>query len=270
MLTLLTSSNVLHGWKWGMVMPENRTAMSRRRLIEGLSGRSIDSFKESPILFDKYKQQARNDFHIISNKKHYSIRDVIEMGKRLYEDKGIDALLIDPFNFFKKEGNAYAYNNEILSELRVFAEEYCAVYIMAHPASDAPRNNIDQYGYLTPPSKYSIQGGADFPYRVDDFFILHRIVNHSDNEVRRTLQFIMEKVKETETGGKVHDKGDYCELIYEERGGFLGYWDTNGDNPMYAAIKSKQGVRAKMKGLSPEEAFGEPDKEEVEEFDQPF
>lgn len=270
MLTLASASNALHGWKWGMVMPENKTAMSRRRLIETMSGRSIDSFKESPILFDKYLQESRDSFHIISNKKHYSIRDVIEMGKRLYEEKGIDALLIDPFNFFKVEGNAYSYNNEILSELRVFAEEYCAVYVMAHPSSNAPRNNIDEYGYLSPPKKYEIQGGADYAYRVDDFFIWHRIVNHTDNEVRRTMQFIMEKVKEVETGGRVHDKDDYTALIYEERGGFLGYWDTNGDNPMYAAIKSRQGIRAQMKGISPAEAFEPPEKEEVEEFDQPF
>lgn len=272
MLTMAAASNVLHDWKWGMVMPENRTAMSRRRLVETLSGRSIESFKDSPILFDKYLQQSRESFHIISNKRHYSIRDVIEMGKRLYEVEGINALLIDPYNFFKVDGNAYSYNNEILSELRVFAEEYCAVYIMAHPSSTSPRTNVDEYGYLMPPSKYSIQGGADFPYRVDDFFIVHRVVNHTDNEVKRTMQFIVEKVKETETGGKRHDKDDYTSLIFEEKGGFLGYWDTNGDNPMYAAIKSRQGVRAQMKGITPAEAFGEPEDSEVEgvDFDAPF
>ena len=189
------------------------------------------------------------------------------MGKRLYEVEGIDALLIDPYNFFKVDGNSYSHNNEILSELRVFAEEYCAVYIMAHPSSSSPRTNIDEYGYLMPPSKYSIQGGADFPYRVDDFFVVHRVVNHTDNEVKRTMQFIVEKVKETETGGKRHDKDDYTSLIFETRDGFLGYWDTNGDNPMYAAIKSRRGIRAQMNTATPEEAFGEV--EEVD-YETPF
>lgn len=266
MLSMAAASHVLHDWKWGMVMPENRTAMSRRRLVETLSGRPIDGFRDSPILFDKYLQESREAFKIISNKKHYSIKDVIEMGKRLYEEYGINALLIDPYNFFKVEGNGYSYNNEILSELRVFAEEYCSVYIMAHPSSNSPRTNLDEFGYLMPPSKYSIQGGADFPYRVDDFFVVHRIVNHTDHEVKRTMQFIMEKVKEVETGGQRHDKDDYTSMVWEERGGFLGYWDTNGDNPMYAAIKRRQGVRAQMKGVSPQEAFGDPE----DEADQPF
>lgn len=259
MLTMAAASNVLHDWKWGMVMPENRTAMSRRRLVETMSGRSIESFKESPLLFEKYLQDTREAFHIISNKKHYSIKDVIEMGKRLYEYKGINSLLIDPYNFFKVEGNAYSHNNEILSELRVFAEKYCAVTIMAHPSSTSPRTNVDEYGYLKPPSKYSIQGGADFPYRVDDFFITHRIVNHTDHEVKRTMQFIVEKIKETETGGMRHDKDDYSELIYEKRDGFTGYWDIHGNNPMYAAIKSRDNVRSQLQGMSPEDAFGEPD-----------
>jgi len=272
MLTIAAAANVLHDWKWGMIMPENRTAMSRRRLVETISGRSIDSFKDSPVLFDKYLQKSRESFYIISNRKHYTIKDVIKMGKRLYEEFGINALLIDPYNFFKVDGNSYSHNNEILSELRVFAEKYCAVYIMAHPSSNSPRTNLDEYGYLKPPSKYSIQGGADFPYRVDDFFVVHRVLNHTDNEVKKTMQFIVEKVKEVETGGKRHNKDDYSELVFETRDGFLGYWDTKGNNPMYAAIKSRQGVRAQMKMITPQEAFGlqEVVKEEVKVYDNPF
>ena len=254
-LSLAMASNVLHDWKWGMIMPENRTAMSRRRLIEIKSGKTIDDFKDSPDLFDRHLKEIREDFKIISNKRHYSILDVIEMGKRLYEYYGINALLIDPYNFFKVDGNGYTHNNEILSQLRVFAEQYCSVYVMAHPASNAPRTNKDSGGFLKAPSRYDIQGGADFPYRVDDFFIMHRIVNHPDKDVRRTLQFIVEKVKEEETGGKRHDAGEWTELVWERRDGFLGYWDENGDNPMYNSMISKLGVRAQSKRISAEEAF---------------
>jgi len=257
MLHMAVASNLLHGWRWGMIMPENRTAMSRRRLIEASSGKMIKQFNTSSALFEDYKIQSRDNFKIISNRKHYSIKDVIDMGKKLYEEFGIDALLIDPYNFFKVTGNGYSFNNEILSELRVFAEKYCSVYIMAHPSSESPRKNIDEYGYLKPPSKYSIQGGADFPYRVDDFFVVHRVVNHTDKEVRKTMQFIMSKVKEVETGGRVHSNDEWSELVWEYRNDFLGYWDINGDNPMYKALMSKMGVRAKMKQQSTtvEEAF---------------
>jgi hypothetical protein len=255
MLNLAVASNTLHDWKWGMIMPENKTAVTRQRTIELKTGKVVKFFKDDPDGFDRHAKHSRENFNIISNKKHYSMDDVIEMGKRLYEVKGINALLIDPFNFFKVEGDAYGHNNKILSQLRVFAESYCSVYVMAHPSSFAPRNSKDEEGYMTAPNKYSIQGGADFPYRVDDFFVNHRIVNHSDVEVRRTMQFIQEKVKEIETGGKVHTNGEYSSLIYESRNGFLGYWGENGDNPMYKAQMSRLGVRAQMKRMTPEEAF---------------
>ena len=50
--------------------------------------------------------------------------------------------------------------------------------------------------------------------------------------------------------------GEWGELCYERRDGFLGYWDSNGDNPIYEAKVSKMGVRAKMSNMTPEEAFG--------------
>ena len=106
MNSLAVASNVLHDWKWGMIMPENRTAMSRRRLIEAHSGRRIESFKNDSATFKKYLEESRENYKIISNKKHYSINDVLEMGKRLYEYYGITALLIDSYNFFKFTGNS--------------------------------------------------------------------------------------------------------------------------------------------------------------------
>jgi len=237
MLSLAAASNLLHDWKWGMVLPENRTAMSRRRLIECMSGKTIDQFQNAPKEYNKYLDKAMNDFHIVANRHHYSLKDAIEMGKKLYEHYGINALLIDPWNFFKSGGkDTYSWNNEILSELRVFAEQYCSVYVMAHPSSESPRKNVDESGYLKAPRSYDIQGGADFPYRVDDFFVFHRILNHPSKEVQRTMQFIVHKVKEVETGGKRHTLGEYTALRWMEKDGFLGYWDEHNNNPMYSSL----------------------------------
>lgn len=234
---LAVATNTLHGLKWGMAVPENKTAVTRRRLMELKTGQEIKKFKENSDNYSKVKKWAFDNFKIVTNQKHYSLKDVIEMGKRMYEHYGIDVMLIDPYNFFKVEGrNGYSWNNDILSQLRVFADKYCSVYVMAHPSSDAPRKKKDAQGYLMPPAAYDIQGGADFPYRVDDFFILHRIKNHEDPEIRRTMQLIMHKVKEDETGGRVHSLGEYTELIYKKNHDFLGYWDNSGNNPMFEAM----------------------------------
>lgn len=236
-LSLAAASNTLHDWKWGMVLPENKTAMSRRRLIECATGQEIKHMNRE--LFVHYRDKCMDDYKIVSNKQHYSLLDVIDMGKRLFDEYGIKALLVDPWNFFKvgEAVNDYKWNNRVLSEFRVFAEKYCSVYIMAHPSSESPRKNKDEKGFLKPPTAYEIQGGADFPYRVDDFFIFHRILNHPSRDVKTTLQFIMHKVKEEETGGARHAMGEYTPLKWGVRDGFLGYWDEAGNNPMYEAFK---------------------------------
>jgi hypothetical protein len=177
------------------------------------------------------------------------------MGKRLFEYYGVNALLVDPYNFFKVAGkDGYSYNNEILSELRVFAENYCSVYMMTHPNSDSPRKSKDADGFLKAPSSYDIQGGADFPYRVDDFFVLHRIKNHPEQDIRNTMQVIVHKVKERETGGKEHPKDRYTALTWMDIDGFSGYFDEAGDNPMLNLIRQKEN-KPDLPFMTPDEAF---------------
>lgn len=242
MTSMMSASAVLHGWKWGMLAPENRNPVNRRRFIETLSGKPIEFFKGDKELHDTFLKYSREKFKIVKNKKHYSVTEAIEIAKRLYEYEGIDAMLIEPWNFFRVDSNnAHMHNNKVLSELRVFVENYCSVYLMGHPYSEATRNNTDKEGYMLPPNRYQLEGGASTSYRVDDFFTVHRVTNHPSDMIRRSLQFIVEKVKEYDTGGKIHDKGDYTALIYEERDGFLGYWDSDGNNPMYKSLSSKLG-----------------------------
>ncbi len=240
MSSFMSSSNILHGFKWGVVAPENKTAKTRQRFVEALSGKPLIYFRDRDEEYRELLSYSRENFKVVANKMHYSIKDVIKKGIKMYEYYGIDALLIDPYNFFSVEGDGYSNDNNILSKLRIFAESYCSVYIMAHPYSGYTRNSIGKDGYLQPPTKYDTQGGSNFAYRVDDVFTTHRYTNHVSEDMRRIMQVIVGKVKEYDTGGKVHDKDDYSELVWETRDGFTGYWDNEGNNPMYKSLISKK------------------------------
>ena len=241
MLNLAMSSYKLHGWSWGMVVPENKTAMTRRRLIEIITGKPISFYKHSPQILDKYKDIVYDNFHIVSNKKYLSIVEALEMGKRLYEDKKIDVLLIDPYNFFRvDDANTYTWDNKILSLLRVFVEKYCSVYVMLHPRSDAGRSLKDKDGYLTPPNQYQVTGGNNFVNRCDDFFCIHRVRNHHDPTEKKTTHFISYKTKEIETGGAVHVLGQSTELRYDTIKGFTGFFDCKGGNPFTEKSEGEQ------------------------------
>ncbi|MCK5017968.1 MAG: bifunctional DNA primase/polymerase [Candidatus Peribacteraceae bacterium] len=244
MSSLMASSSILHGWKWGIVAPENKTPLTRQRSIEVMSGKPITYFKDRDNMYNEYLKYSREKFNIVANKHHYSIVDVLKKGIKMYEYNGIDALLIDPYNFFAVEGDGYSNDNNILSKLRVFSERYCSVYVMAHPYSNFTRDskNKDKEGFLKAPTKYDAQGGSNFAYRVDDVFTMHRIINHPSDEIRKIMQFITGKIKEYHTGGRPHDIGDYSELVWETRDGFTGYWDTDGNNPMYKNLLARRGV----------------------------
>jgi hypothetical protein len=249
MLSMMLACNLLHGWKFGIVAPENKPALNRRRLMEMRTGVPIKELYKHPKEFERFEGEVYNNFFIATNDTHYSLEGALDMGAKMHTQYGVDAILLDPMNFFSRPAG-YDYVNDILSKIRVFTQKYCSVYLMAHPRSETARTNRDAQGYLLPPSPYDVQMGADLSYRADDFFIIHRVKDHPDPEIRTTAQFIMTKVKEFETGGRVHDHDTYTGLRWETRNNFTGYWDDKGRNPMYEYLYGKQS-QAMIKPVEP-------------------
>lgn len=243
--SILAASKVLHGFKWGISSPEALTYTTRRDLIEAESGRGINSFKEDPDVYYEYLKGSREHFHIIKNDNYYTIDDILEKGKILYHIYGIDYLLIDPFSFYLGSGQ-YNDDVEVLSKIRIFCQNYCGVIVVDHPYTGFTRTK-DEHGYIKMPTKYDASGGNTKANKCDDFLSLHRIINHENPLLRRTMQLSVQKVKDKSTGGEPHLEGDYSTLVWEERDGFTGYWDEFGNNPMYTSLTSKQG--AKRSGL---------------------
>ena len=257
--SIMVASNIIHGLKWGISSPESNVTITRRNLIEAEAGKLISQTDKTE--YEKILKNSRSNYHIIKNDKHLSIDDVLKRGRVLFEQYGIDFLLIDPFSFYSGSGN-FSEDTEVLSKIRVFCQNYCSVIVVDHPYTGFTRIAKDESGYIRMPTKYDASGGNSKTNRCDDFMCLHRIINHEDDDVRKTMQISIQKVKDKSTGGKPHIEGDYSSLVYETRKGFTGYWGaSSGDNPMYKDKVSKMGVRARLKSegrlpnMSPEDAF---------------
>lgn len=251
--SIMVATKTLHGFKWGISSPEATVSITRRNLLEAHAGKMIDQMTKEE--YDGIMKDSRSHFYIIANKKHYTIDEILKHGVKLYQKYGIDFLIIDPFSFYSGAGS-YLDDVEILSKIRVFSQNYCSVIVVDHPHTGFTRTAIGSDGYIKIPSKYDASGGNVKANKCDDFICFHRVINHPDPDVRKTMQISVQKVKDKYTGGKPHVDGEWSELVYERRHGFLGYWDSNGDNPMHKAMISKLGVRAKLKTMSAEEAFG--------------
>ena len=250
--SMTVASNVLHGYKWGIHSPEALVHTTRRNLLEAEAGKKVSDMSKAEK--DDLIKSSRSNFYIISNDKHYTITDVLLKGKKLYERYGIDFLILDPFSFYSGSGS-FTEDTDVLSKIRVFCQKYCSVVVVDHPFTQFTRTGKGDDGFLRIPRKYDASGGNSKANRCDDFICFHRVVNHTDSEIRRTMQVLVEKVKDKSTGGEPHQEGDWGELVYESKNGFLGYWDSEGNNPMYKVKSAREGVRETLRLMSPDEVF---------------
>lgn len=250
--SIMVSTNLLHGFKWGISSPEALVSTTRRNLIEARAGKPINKLSKEE--YNNFLKESRTNHIIITTKKHYSIEEVLEKGKILYQKYGIDFLVIDPFSFYAGSGS-FLDDSEILSKIRVFCQNYCSVLVVDHPYTGFTRTAIDKEGFIRMPTKYDASGGNVKANKADDFISFHRVINHPDPDFRRTMQISVQKVKDKFTGGEPHLDGEFGELIYETRDGFTGYWDIEGNNPIFKLQASKNIIKEKLPNISADDAF---------------
>lgn len=200
-----------YGWKWIIYSPENDIAKIHIKLMDFILGRVSKDASQAQIA--KAKKFVNEHFYFIRKDKVYNIFEITEFGKILCEkDPMIKGFMIDPYNSlsldYKGVGaglNSYEYLTRAMSEMRIFTEKYCSIYVNAHSITEARRQKIDEEGNIDRPSKSHIDGGAIWANRVDDFYVIHRQVKHP--EMWRFTELHVDKIKDSDTGGNI-TRGD--------------------------------------------------------------
>jgi hypothetical protein len=178
---------------------ENQKGQILRDMIQMYRGKHFSKLSHSQISGDlAFLEQS---FVFIDNTKLYKPDEVLE----LFKQSGANVGLIDPFTGLDRE-MSFAGNYEFMNRARQFVNQTgMTIYINTHPNTESGRSaNLYQdgewKGHLKPPLKDGIEGGKSFLNRCDDMFVIHRLIKHE------TMKFItwvgVEKVKDTETGGK--------------------------------------------------------------------
>lgn len=225
---------VLYGKKFAIVCGENSVDSTKRTLIEAYSGKDISYFKENRAEYKKVKSFVLAHFFVFKNEVHYTVEDILKRTEILKDKYNIDGVLIDPFSYFKRPlTNTYSYNDDLLSVLNIFSKKVCAVFMTVHPTTDATRAPRDSEGYLKAPTHYDAIGGNIFANRCDHFLVYHRIRNHKAPQMRRIMEIRQYKVKDEKTGGSVTPVDISLGLTLKTVDGFTGYFDRQGNNPMF-------------------------------------
>ncbi len=239
----LMALSVLYGKKFVVACGENEVDSTKRVLIEAISGKEVKYFKGKMKEYNAYRDFVAAHFFIIKNDTHYSIEDILKRAEIINDKYGIDAVLIDPFSYFKRPlTNVYAYNDDLLSKLNIFSKHVCAIFMTVHPTTDATRAPRDAEGYLNPPTQYDAIGGNIFANRADHFLVYHRIRNHKVPAMRRIMELRQYKVKDESTGGSVTPIDSSVALTLKCVDGFTGYFDNQGNNPMFNKRQQRRGV----------------------------
>lgn len=204
-LYLMVLSSVLHDWKWVIYTSENRTASVKMKLMSFLTGKDLNTltYRQRKAAYD----WVRDHFTVISNDKVYSVYDILIFAEKIMKNQRTDGLLIDPYNGLRKElgtsgMGVHEYDYEAASEMLTTANSKgIAVWLNTHAVTEAQRMKGDD-GLPIAPFAEQTEGGGKFVNRADDFLTFHRKIQHPEPDIRRTVEFHVRKIRETETGGE--------------------------------------------------------------------
>lgn len=203
-LYMMVNSAVRHNWKWVVYSSENRTASLKVKLMQFATNKRVDSMN-----YDQRKSAYKwvnEHFTVISNNQVYSYSDIILFLEKILRQQEADAVFIDPYNSLKIETSSnissHEYHYEASSEFLTFSTtNNVAVWLNMHAVTEAQRRKGDD-GLPVAPFAEDTEGGGKFVNRADGFITIHRKVQAPDNNTKKTTEWHVRKVRETETGGE--------------------------------------------------------------------
>lgn len=200
-LQLMLTKSIYDGWKWAIFSPENYPANDfYDDLIEMYVGKWLDRMTEQ-----EYTEACwfidKHIFYVYPEDEH-DINCINEKFRHLVMKKGVDGVMIDPFNQLDHLQKPYQredqYLSEILKDIKRFALLNNVAYVViAHPKN--PSYNQDKS--LPVVDMYDIAGGAMWGNKCDQILSYYRPNYHIDKNSPEVIVHI-QKLKRKRTGGK--------------------------------------------------------------------
>jgi twinkle protein len=199
---MMLTKSIYDGWKWAIFSPENYPANDfYDDLIEMYCGRWLDRMTEEEYI-NACLFIDLHFFYVYPDNEH-SIDSIHEKFRYLILKKGVDGVMIDPFNQLDKSQKAYErddqYISGVMKDIKRFALLNSVSYnIVMHPKN--PNYNPDKS--LQVVDMYDIAGGAMTGNKSDQIISYYRPNFHIDKN-DSAVQIHVQKVKRKRTGGKL-------------------------------------------------------------------
>lgn len=175
---------------------ENRISQLARMIIGFVWGH--DNYKA-------YFKWLRERVLFVKHVKQFTYKEMLEQ-MSISDDMGFsaDIIFIDPYNALKleKNRNSHEYHYEAIEDMRIFTQSTNkSIFLNCHTVTESQRVKPDQFGEIKPPLMGDVEGGAKFPNKSDDVWVIHRNLYHTDLDERYVSHLYIGKVRNTEGGG---------------------------------------------------------------------
>lgn len=205
MIQLMLTKSIYDGWKWAIFSPENYPANDfYDDIIEMYAGKWLDRMSEKEYV-DACWFVDKHIFYVYPENEH-DINSINDRFRHLVLKKGIDGVMVDPFNQLDSNQKAFQredqYLSEILKDVKRFALLNNVCYnIVAHPKNPSYNQNDKSLPVV---DMYDIAGGAMWGNKVDQIISYYRPNFHMDKNDPHVTVYI-QKLKRKRTGGKLGD-----------------------------------------------------------------
>jgi replicative DNA helicase len=197
-LILYLLSRLLNQKKLIIYSAENRISQIARMLI---------GFAWGHQNYKGYFDWLKDRVLFIKHVKQFTYKDLLEQ-MSISDDIGFsaDMIFIDPYNALKldsKSRNSHEYHYEAIEDMRIFTMNTGkSIFLNCHTVTESQRVKPNEHGEIKPPLMGDVEGGAKFPNKSDDVWVIHRNLYHNDEEERYISHLYVGKVRNTEGGGK--------------------------------------------------------------------
>lgn len=200
-IQLFLTKSIVDDWKWAVFCPENYPANDfYDDMIEMYVGKWLDK-----MTTEEYSEAANfldQHFFYVYPEDGHDINSINEKFRYLVLKKGVDGVLIDPFNQLDHLQRPYQredqYLSDVLKDIKRFALLNCVSYnIIAHPI----KQNRDEDKSYPPVDMYDISGGAMWANKSDQIVSYYRPRHHED-KTSPDVTIYVQKVKRRRTGGE--------------------------------------------------------------------
>lgn len=242
---MIVASARLHNWRWIIYSAENRTAAVKMKLIQFATNVPVKELRAHEL--KKAYQWVNDHFTIISNKNLYSYTDLMVFAEKLIRQGNYDGYFIDPYNSLSirmSSGSALSthdYHYEAASEFLKFTQAHnMALWLSTHAVTEAQRRKGDD-GLPQAPYAEDTEGGGKFVNKSDNFLTFHRKIQHSQYDMRRTIEVHVRKIRETESGGEPTSL-DYP-VLFEMNQFNTGFVNKFSSKPMFTSMLKAEPVQ---------------------------